>query len=170
MSETAHKNSEYYYVRALPETGYECWKEMRSLEEANLLYEAKCVCDYTRDQQFTYGHAPMNPAVNHDAKIASCDRLIGWMLYRLGFTDQPHVYGLCVSGPQFTNWCIEHHFTKIERIDDLRPADIVFTRESPKGNPLHIFLHAGKSDTEGLFYRYDGGKIERLRRSLPAKR
>ena len=76
MSETAHKNSEYYYVRALPETGYECWKEMRSLEEAkkyaiqnsvygscvadaegniifaphgraaaDLLYEAKCVCD-----------------------------------------------------------------------------------------------------------------------------
>lgn len=36
------------------------------------------------------------------------------------------------------------------------------------GNPLHIFLHAGKSDTEGLFYRYDGGKIERLRSTQPS--
>ena len=199
MSETANKDNERYYVRALPEAGYDSWKELGSLEEAkkyavqnsvygscvadaegniifarhgraaaDLLYEAKCICDYTRDHQFTYGHAPMNPAVNHDAKIASCDRLVGWMLYRLGFTDQPHVHGLCVSGPQFTNWCIEHHFIKIERIDDLQPADIVFTRESPMGNPLHIFLHAGKSDTEGLFYRYDGGKIERLRSTQPS--
>ena len=118
MSETANKDNERYYVRALPEAGYDSWKELGSLEEAkkyavqnsvygscvadaegniifaphgraaaDLLYEAKCICDYTRDHQFTYGHAPMNPAVNHDAKIASCDRLVGWMLYRLGFTE-----------------------------------------------------------------------------------
>ena len=43
---------------------------------ATILYHAKCICDYIRDKEFTYGHAPINPAFNHDARIVSCDRLV----------------------------------------------------------------------------------------------
>lgn len=50
MSETANKNNERYYVRALPEAGYDSWKELGSLEEAkkyavqNSVY-GSCVAD-----------------------------------------------------------------------------------------------------------------------------
>ena len=66
---------------------------------STILYHAKCICDTIRDEEFVYGHAPINPAFNHDARIISCDRLVDWVLYRAGFTDQPYVHGKCVSGP-----------------------------------------------------------------------
>ena len=67
-----------------------------------LLFHAKCICDYIRDKEFDYGHAPINPAFNHDARIVSCDRLMDWILYRAGYTDQPYIHGKCVSGPGLT--------------------------------------------------------------------
>ena len=138
------------------------------LNAADFLYQAKQVCDYIRDQGFQYGDAPVNPAVNCDARLVSCDRMVGWALYRLGHIDQPKVQGLCVSGPGMTNWCIEHNFQRVDRVEELLPGDIVFTRLNRFGCPAHTFIHAGKGEQEGMYYRYDAGKIERIRSTQPS--
>lgn len=133
-----------------------------------LLFHAKCICDYIRDQEFDYGHAPINPAFNHDARIVSCDRLMDWILYRAGYTDQPYIHGKCVSGPGLTDWCIAQGFTRIDSVEELCPGDVVFIRPNAAGHPLHTFMHAGKSAKEGMYYRYDAGKVERIRSTQPS--
>ena len=135
---------------------------------ARVLRLAKEVCDYVRDQQFCYGHAPINPAIDHEAKLVSCDRMVGWVLYKLGYTDQPRQYGLCVSGPGMTNWCIDHGFTRVGSVSDLQPGDIVFTKRNAVGCPGHTFLFAGRSPVPGHYYRYDCGRVERIRSTQPS--
>lgn len=132
-----------------------------------ILHLAKEVTDYVRDNEFSYGNAPINPAINHDAKIVSCDRFVGWVLYKLGYVDQPYIQGLCVSGPGLTNWCIDHGFTRINSVAQLLPGDIVFTRKNSIDCPGHTFIYAGVSVTEGEHYRYDCGRVERIRSTQP---
>lgn len=129
---------------------------------------AKEICDYVRDQEFSYGDAPINPAINHDAKLVSCDRFVGWVLYRLGYTDQPYRQGLCVSGPGLTNWCIDHGFERVDRVCDLQPGDIVFTKKNAFDCPGHTFLFAGRSQDPDKYYRYDCGRVERIRSTQPS--
>ena len=133
-----------------------------------ILANAKWVCDYVRDNDFTYGDAPINPAINHDARKVSCDRLVDWVLYRIGYTDQPEKQGMCVDGPGLTDWCIAHGFTRIDSTADLKPGDIVFVHPTAQGFPGHVFIHAGASDRDGDYYRYDCGKIERIRSTQPS--
>ncbi len=130
---------------------------------AQLLYAGKWITDYVRDNDFVYGHAPVNLAWDHSAKTISCDRLVDWILFEAGYTDQIVQHGPCCSSPALTNWCIAHGFEKIERIEDLEPGDVIFTRPSPAGDPLHTFLHAGKGEEEGMYYRYDCGSRNRIR-------
>lgn len=133
-----------------------------------LLRNAKEICDYVRDNEFNYGDAPLNPAVNHDAKLVSGDRFVGWVLYKMGWTDQPTSHGLCVSGPQMTNWCIDHGFERIDSVAALQPGDIVFTKKNAVDCPGHIFLFAGASDVPGTYYRYDCGSVTRIRSTQPS--
>jgi len=135
---------------------------------AELLHNAKAVCDYIRDRQFVYGHAPINPAFHDGAVTVSCDRLMDWILFRCGYMDQPVKHGECVSGPGLGNWCQAHGFEKILSVDMLEPGDIVFTRKGENGFPLHTFMHAGKSKDDGMYYRYDAGKVERIRSTQPS--
>jgi len=135
---------------------------------AAVLYNAKVVCDTIRDQEFVYGHAPINPAYNHNARTVSCDRLVDWVMFNCGYVDQPVKHGKCVESPGLTNWCIDHGFEKITSVEELRPGDIVFTRENAAGHPRHTFIHAGKSAEEGMYYRYDAGRVERIRSTQPS--
>ena len=64
--------------------------------QAEILKEAKWVTDYVRENGFRYGDAPMNPAIDHEAKLVSCDRLVDWVMYRVGFTDQVERQGMVV--------------------------------------------------------------------------
>lgn len=135
---------------------------------STLLYHAKCICDHIRDEQFSYGHAPINPAFDHEARIISCDRLMDWILYRAGYTDQPYIHGKCVSGPWLTDWCIEQGFSRVDSIGELLPGDVVFVRPNAAGHPLHVFMHAGCSEEAGMYYRYDAGKVQRIRSTQPS--
>lgn len=63
---------------------------------AEILREAKTITDYVREEGFTYGDAPINPAIDCSAKKVSCDRLVCWVMYNVGFTDQPEQSGLFV--------------------------------------------------------------------------
>lgn len=135
---------------------------------SQIMRHAKAVADYVRDQEFCYGDAPINPAINHEAKLVSCDRFVGWVLYRLGYTDQPYKQGLCVSGPVMTNWCIDHNFERIGSVSELQPGDICFTKKNAVDCPGHTFLYAGTSENPENFYRYDCGRVERIRSTQPS--
>ena len=125
-----------------------------------LLSEAKSVTDYARNNNFSYGDAPLNPAINHDAKLVSCDRCVGWFLYNAGYTDQPERSGLVVS--TFPGWFNSHGFTRINNYNELKAGDVVFVNPDGNGNPQHVFL-LGNPVGNGIWERYDCGSVERIR-------
>ena len=157
---------------------FEEWKKRKEAEERNnnnsnnysnlsgtewtnqLLREAKSVTDYARENNFSYGDAPINPAINHDAKLVSCDRCIGWFLYKMGYTNQPESHGLVVS--TFPAWFEQNGFQKITNVNSLQAGDVVFVNPDSSGNPGHIFLLGNKLEN-GLWERYDCGSVDRIR-------
>ncbi len=130
-----------------------------------MLAAAKRITDYVRYMGFTYGDAPINPAMDHEAKKISCDRMVDWILYDCGFTDQPRKQGMCVAGPILTDWCVSHGFIKVDDPTKLQPGDIVFTRPNENGDPQHTFMHAGYFGGEA--FRYDCGSDMRIQSVQP---
>lgn len=136
-----------------------------TLLQSNLLREGNYVTVYARETGFTYGDSPTNPGINHRPLRTSCDRLVDWILYRAGFTDQPLVQGRVVSN--LPEWCEEMGFKKITRMEDLQPGDIIFVRPHAKGFPLHTFMLA--SDYNGnSTLRYDHGSDHRIMSPQPS--
>ena len=133
--------------------------------------EAKWVADCCRENDFLYGDAPINPAINNDAKKCSCDRLCEWTLYRAGYTDQPERQGLVVWAPganDLSEWCERQGFLKIENYDDLQPGDVVFVNYNlPR--PEHAYVFAGWAGDKkcGQIVRYDAGSTERMHTYQP---
>ena len=127
--------------------------------QSDILREAKYVTDYVRENGFTYGDAPVNPAFNCDAKLVSCDRLVDWVMFRVGFTNQVERQGMVVFHP-------------IENAGDLSPGDIVFTRPCTSSQgvvyPGHTFIFAGFAGDGVNSYRYDCGKNERIQSVQPS--
>ncbi len=140
--------------------------------QCDLLREAKWVTDYVRENRFKYGDAPINPAMDCSAKLVSCDRLVEWVYYRVGFTDPPKSHGLVVSN--FFPWCEQHGFEKITKVRDLQPGDLVGVRPSANGQyPEHVFMFAGPTNYErsyvgrGNCLRYDCGSDTRIQSVQP---
>lgn len=141
---------------------------------ADILREAKYVTDYVRENNFTYGDAPVNPAVDCSAGKVSCDRLVCWVMYNVGFTGQPETSGLFVyagNDPRdLPSWCERNGFLRITDEAELMPGDIVFVHPHTTDSGItyagHTFIHAGKS-SDGLYYRYDCGADKRIRSRQP---
>ncbi|MBR3917299.1 MAG: hypothetical protein IKJ59_00995 [Clostridia bacterium] len=136
--------------------------------------EAQKVTDFARDNDFVYGHASINPgynwgeldvdkALNRGERLTSCDRLIDWVLYRTGFTDQPYNNGLVVF--QQPAWLESLNFEKITDISALQPGDIVFMKHDPTrpGMPGHVFICASENLGGNVYLRYDHGSNERIK-------
>lgn len=132
-----------------------------------LLAAAKKRADYIRKNGFTYGDAPINPAINHDAKKVSCDRFVAWVLYDVGYKEQPEKQGIVVKSADpehdFTSWCEKQGFKKIKNINDVKAGDIIF--QGMNGSP-HVFLLGNKKDGD-RWERYDGGSNNRIRSVQP---
>ena len=137
-----------------------------TLLQSDLLREAKWVTDYVRVNGFKYGDAPINPAINHEAKLVSCDRLCSWVLYRLGFVEgQPERSGLVVSN--IFKWAEEQGFKKITDPADLQPGDIIGVRPAKNGDyPEHVYMYAGEM-TGTDCRRYDCGSDRRIQSVQP---
>lgn len=148
------------------DSNYKCIYAPYSEVASEILYQAKLVCDFIRDEHFSYGNAPVNPAFDHSAYLVSCDRLVDWVLYRVGFTNQPYQSGKCVNGPGLTNWCKEQGFTKISKLADIKPGDIVFVNPKSNGDPQHVFICAGGGTSQ--YYRYDAGSNARIQSTQPS--
>ncbi len=157
----------------------------------NLLYNGKHVTDYVRIKKYKYGNASVNPAINYwrrvdphtygrptSERLVSCDRLVDWILYDTGFTDQPTDTGMHINAymdPKYgmMGWCIAQGFEKVRNSRALQAGDIVFTghREGDPNFATHVYLFAGECDQSGnhLYYRYDGGSDNRILCTGPYK-
>ncbi|MBE6558221.1 MAG: hypothetical protein E7661_04335 [Ruminococcaceae bacterium] len=136
-----------------------------SLLQCNLLREGKYITEYAKAEGFKYGDSCTNPGINHRPHRTSCDRLVDWILYRAGFTDQPIVQGCVVSNLHV--WCREMGFEKITSIKDLQAGDIVFVNPHPSdGGPQHVFMLAADEEG-GTALRYDHGSDSRIMSSQP---
>ena len=147
-----------------------------TLLQSDILREAKWVTDYVRVNKFKYGDAPINPAYDHEAKLVSCDRLVDWVLYRVGFTDQVERQGMVVyfannRQRDLADWCEDHSFIRIEDPALLQPGDVVFvhphTSSSGKTYPGHTFVFGGFSGSTAESYRYDCGSDARIQSVQP---
>jgi hypothetical protein len=136
-----------------------------SLLQCNLLREGKYITEYARAERFKYGDSCTNPGINHRPHRTSCDRLVDWILYRAGFTDQPIVQGCVVSN--LHSWCREMGFERITRIEDLQAGDIIFVNPHPSdGGPQHVFMLA-EDEEGGTALRYDHGSDSRIMSRQP---
>jgi hypothetical protein len=136
-----------------------------SLLQCNLLREGKYITEYARAERFKYGDSCTNPGINHRPHRTSCDRLVDWILYRAGFTDQPIVQGCVVSN--LHGWCREMGFERITRIEDLQAGDIIFVNPHPSdGGPQHVFMLA-EDESGGTALRYDHGSDSRIMSKQP---
>lgn len=147
-------------------------KEKMTLGE-KILEEAQKVTDFARDNSFVYGHASINPgynwgeldvekALNEGERLTSCDRLVDWVLYRTGFTDQPYNHGYVVF--QQPEWLESLTFEKITDVSALQPGDIVFVNNDSTrpGMPAHVFICASENLGGNVYLRYDHGSNERI--------
>jgi hypothetical protein len=135
-----------------------------TLLQCNLLREAHYITEYARTHDFKYGDSCTNPGINHRPLRTSCDRLVDWILYRAGFTDQPLVQGCVVSN--LVNWCEKKGFKKITDVNELRAGDIIFVRPAADGGPQHVFMLASEVK-DGMALRYDHGSDRRIVSSQP---
>ena len=135
-----------------------------TLLQCNLLREGKYITEYAREMRFKYGDSPTNPGINHRPLRTSCDRLVDWILYRAGYTDQPAVQGCVVSN--LVDWCKKMGFEKITDVNELQAGDIVFVRPHADGGPQHVYMLA--SDVKnGSAQRYDHGSDSRIMSTQP---
>ena len=146
-----------------------------------LMREAQIVTDFIRDNDFFYGDASINPAINwaeldpakaikKNERIVSCDRLVGWILYRAGFVNQSYTQGeTCYV---FTKWCEDNKFIKITDKTKLQPGDVLFVNPNSEGQPMHMFMTASTMDSNGKYLRYDAGSDARIqcKKGTEAKR
>ncbi len=153
----------------------------------NMMYLSKYIVDFARLNGYKYGSAQTNPAVTYNKymsgetrklseKIVSCDRFVGWVLYEMGYVDQPRDSGMFVYGNSSNRdhnlmlYLDKHGYERIDRTTDFKAGDIVFVNPtSANGEPYgaHVFICAGPS-TRGLFYRYDHGSDKRIQSVQPS--
>ena len=148
-----------YGYRVANESGKIVYLPYGDLLQCNLLREGHYITEYARTHDFKYGDSCTNPGINHRPLRTSCDRLVDWILYRAGFTDQPLVQGCVVSN--LSKWCQEKGFKKITEIDELQPGDIIFVRPDSAGVPQHVFMLASDV-SDGMALRYDHGSDNRI--------
>ncbi len=148
-----------------------CKEESNITLADKLMQEAQIVTDFMRDEGFIYGDAKINPGINWEhldpekaidpnEKIVSCDRLVDWILYRAGFTNQVYQNGMNVWS--LIPWCEDHNFEKITDVSILQAGDIVFVNPDLNNMPQHVFMCGSSIDENGNYLRYDAGSNERI--------
>ncbi len=180
--------------RTLAATGYAVYNEsgeylygVNNEYVTNLLFRAKYIVDFARENDYKYGSAAKNPANTFQLylqrgrlteKIVSCDRFVGWVLYEMGYTDQPTDAGMFVwanassSEHNLMVFLEKHNYERIDKTTDFKAGDIVFVRPttSSGGSPYgaHVFICAGDTGREGRFFRYDHGSDTRIQSVQPS--
>ncbi len=154
----------------------------------NMMFTAKYIVDFARENDYVYGSAATNPGWTFfsflkrgklSEKVVSCDRFVGWVLYEMGYTDQPKNAGMFVwanANSQEHNLMVyleKHNYERIDNTTDFKAGDIVFVRPttSSGGSPYgaHVFICAGSAGQARQFYRYDHGSDTRIQSVQPSR-
>ena len=134
-----------------------------------ILKTCKKITDYVRANNYVYGDAPINPCMDKSVHKISCDRFVDWVLYDLGWTDQPKSHGPVVrsSNPKMdlSTLCENWGFTKIKSLDDIKPGDIMFQGTSV---PVHTYIIGRYHEDQKLWDRYDCGSDARITGDRPS--
>ncbi len=167
--EAAKAAVQVQYGQVVYQGGNVVYNPCPTMAAARILHHAKLDADYARIQDYTYGDASVNPALNKTEKVVSCDRFVGWVLYDAGFNrnGQPATKGYTLYGPM-ENLLKSLGFQKHTNLADVRPGDIIFVGYSHnlavpanyKDYPCHVFISAGTYGANT--YRYDAGSNTRL--------
>lgn len=134
-----------------------------------IIEEAKIVTEFTKKNGFKYGNATINPALNWkdlnaataidpNEKLTACDRLVGWVLYRAGFTNHQR----SLEGADLYDIFAECKFTKITDVSKLQTGDICFTDTNGDRSPDHVFIVASNNLGGNVYLRYDHGSDARI--------
>ncbi len=179
----------------LAATGYAVYSEsgeflygLNNEYVTNMLYWAKYITDFARINDYQYGSAAKNSAQTYHfymeygrlrEKVVSCDRFVGWVLYEMGYTDQPSDAGMFVWGNAQNRdhnlmiYLDKHHYERIDHTTDFKAGDIVFVNptQSSGGEPFgaHVFICAGSTGRGNHFFRYDHGSNSRIQSVQPSK-
>lgn len=175
--DAADKLSHFGYV-VFDSEGKLAYNPCPSFAAAKILYNAKLDADYMRDNNYIYGDASVNPALDKTEKVVSCDRYVGWVLYDAGFNTkrQPSTKGYALYGANTIEDLLKRlGFEKITDEDEVQAGDIIFVGNSQnipvpqdlKDYPKHVFICAGKSSRRN-FYRYDAGSNTRIKSTQPS--
>ena len=129
--------------------------------------KAKEVAAIIKKEKFTYGNPSINPGKNYSDKIISSASFVSWVLYELGFQDQPDG-GLRVKVPSDNSKSLEKYledkgFKKITVLADVKDGDIVFTdKDKDKGYPTNVVITRGKKQNSNQDLVYDYSKQENI--------
>lgn len=126
--------------------------------QEKILKVCKKVADYVRENKYKYGDASINPCMDKSVKVISCDRYVDWVLYDLGWKDQPKESGPVVSN--LYTYLDKWGFTKITSESDLNPGDIIF--QGTGSNPVHTYIIGKYHDDQKMWERYDCGSDDRI--------
>lgn len=134
-----------------------------------IIQEAKLVTEFAKNNGFKYGNATINPALNWkdlnlataidpSEKLTACDRLVCWVLYRVGFTCNQR----SLEGADLYAIFSECKFTKITNVSKLQTGDICFTDTDGDSSPDHVFIVASNNLGGNVYLRYDHGSDARI--------
>ena len=134
-----------------------------------IIQEAKLVTEFAKNNGFKYGNATINPALNWkdlslataidpSEKLTACDRLVCWVLYRAGFTNQQR----SLEGADLFKLFEECKFQKITDVKKLQTGDICFTDTNGDNNQDHVFIIASNNLGGNVYLRYDHGSDARI--------
>ena len=130
----------------------------------DFLAELEYVTTRVKEEGYTYGDADYMPpndegyTTKNNGKVISCDRMVAWALYRMGYRDQPEK-GLVVSNLE--GYLESKGWKKIESQDRVQAGDVVFSNPDEDGKPQHTFVCAGENK------RYDCGSAKRISSDQP---
>ncbi len=146
-----------------------------------MMYHAKRIADFCKENHYSYGSAQTNPAVTYHKyidggrrlteKVTSCDRFVGWVLYDMGYTDQPVNGGMYVwnsdDSHNLMDFLEKRGYEQVKNAREYKAGDIVFVNpvQSSGGTPYgaHVFICAGDVGSRSMYYRYDMGSQIRIR-------
>ena len=115
------------------------------------------VISLVKKDNFTYGNSTTKPPCQQENGIRyiSCDRLISFALWEMGYKNQPAGGAAIHSSPSIISFLRELGFKESFDIGSIKRGSIVFTR-----NDEHVFVIDHISN--GKYYRYDTGSQNRI--------
>ena len=134
-----------------------------NLSVDNFMKAITAVISLVKKDNFTYGNSTTKPPCQQEngTRYISCDRLISFALWEMGYKNQPAGGYAIHSSPSIISFLRELGFKESFDIGSIKRGSIVFTRSDE-----HVFVIDHISN--GKYYRYDTGSQNRIVNEIKA--